>query len=86
MSWLIERNKKQDKYKLWSTITDSYIIDIYLNRNEMIDFIGKELIIKLSQELKELRATFPRGWTDKDTKKRFNYRLKLYNEIKKIRE
>ena len=69
MSWLIKQSKNGKRFKLWSTIADRYFIDIYLSREEMVDFISKEWIERLSKQIAELKKDFPKGWTDKDTRK-----------------
>ena len=66
MSWQIKQNKNKDKFKIWSTITDSYIVDTYLTRDEMIDFLSKEELRNAANKIKNLKDTFPNGWTDKD--------------------
>ena len=69
MSWLLKQSKNGKRFKIWSTITDSYVVDIYLDQEEIVDFISKEWISRTANQIKELKETFPKGWTDKDTQK-----------------
>lgn len=68
MGWNITTKevKGQTKYKIWSTITDSYITPKWLTKDEVIKFLFwarfrefMNLFIKDSME-------FPHGWRGKD--------------------
>ena len=67
MSWLIKQNKQKNKFRIWSTISDSYITK-WGNRGEIIKVIIMIWMERLGKQNKELQRDFPNGWTDKDTK------------------
>lgn len=69
MTWLIKRNRKGDKYKIWSTVTDNWIIGWFSSREEILNFIFKERMKSFIEEWDKEKKTFPNGWTDKDTGK-----------------
>jgi hypothetical protein len=56
---------KNNKYKLWSTITDSYITNSG-TREEIVELLIKWKQEKLDKESEELRLSFPHGYFDLD--------------------
>jgi len=71
MSWLIKHRKKDDKYRLWTTISDGWITD-WLTRDEMIKVVSFDYKEALKDKVRKLQLTFPNGWHDKDSHARIN--------------
>lgn len=71
MSWLIENDKTGKKFKIWSTLTDSYIVDTFMDKEQVVDFISKERLIRVRKEIIDLKTTFPKGWFNKTTSSSF---------------
>lgn len=63
MSWQVKHRKKDDKYRLWTTISDGWLTN-WLSRDEMIEAISGEYQEEVSEKVEKLRLTFPNGWTD----------------------
>jgi hypothetical protein len=68
MGWqiTIKEIKGESRYKIWSTITDSYITPKWLNRDEVITFIFWEELRRFFERFMKDAMTFPNDWTKKD--------------------
>jgi len=58
------------KYRIWSTITDSYLTKP-LTKDELFRYLFWERFENLIEEIGKDFLTFPYGWTEKTTQKRF---------------
>lgn len=67
MAWLLKTNKK-GQYKFFSTVVDRYLTD-WMDREEAIRYIIDDRFHKCLDDLDHERENFPKGWTDKDTRK-----------------
>lgn len=69
MARLIKRWGK-GKYGLWTTISDGYLHEPKkATKKEIIEFIANDWREELEKRIENLKATFPHGWIDKDTRK-----------------
>lgn len=72
MSWRISRKtiRGQQRYKLWSTISDSYITPKWLSKSAVMNYIFWQYLQDFMQTYMKTALQFPDGWTDKDTGER----------------
>lgn len=56
------------KYKVWSTITDSYITDKWMDRKEIINWLFWHKFRKFADDFLEEAVIFPHHWSDKNGK------------------
>jgi hypothetical protein len=61
---LIVRCYKNDKYGLFSTITDKMIHRGKLTRNEAIEILKDRAIFDYQRKIEEIEKTFPNGYSD----------------------
>lgn len=72
MGILIKIRKKDKKFKLWSTIVDEYYFGKdWLSREEVLDFLQSRILRDAKAKCKELENSFPNGYFDKDTRRRY---------------
>jgi hypothetical protein len=71
MSWniLIKETKKETKYKIWSTVSDSFITNKWMNKKEIINFLFWHRFRDFIDNFVEDAMTFPNGWSQKDGKR-----------------
>lgn len=65
MATLLE--KRKDKFRVWSTISDSWLTD-WLSKEEVIRFFVMRIFTRAHNEIKELEETFPSGFSNKKGK------------------
>jgi hypothetical protein len=58
--------KKDTKYKLWSTVSDSYITPKWMNREEILHFLFWSRFRNFMDKFVEDSITFPDGFFNKD--------------------
>ena len=68
MSWLLKYRKKDNKWRIWTTISDGWITD-WLTENEVKQALSNEYKRDYRLQVIECYMTFPAGWHDKDTHK-----------------
>ena len=68
MSWLLKHRKKDDKYRIWTIISDGWITD-WLVRDEIIEAIRGQYFSDYKKDFDKLKKTFPNNWYEKDTHK-----------------
>jgi len=66
MSWSIQHRKKDDKYRLYSSICNEWLTD-WVSRNDILVFIHYRKIIEFQQEMIKLFMTFPHGYEKKNS-------------------
>jgi len=70
MGWLLKQHKQTYKWKIWSTVTDSYISGSdWLTDEEMKAELRQEYETEYKLRVIETYWTFPHGWRDKDSHK-----------------
>lgn len=82
MGWLLktkEEEGKETKYKIWTTISDGWITEEWMTRDEIIKFLFWNKFYDMIDKFIEDSMTFPNGYHDKDTHKR-NWDDKLQEE------
>lgn len=73
MGWLLktkEEEGKETKYKIWTTISDGWITEEWLTKDEIIKFLFWNEFYRFMDKFIEDAMTFPNGYCDKDTHKR----------------
>src|SRR5437868_6334124 len=68
MGRLTKYRKKDNKYRFWSTITDSWHSD-WMSRDKAIQYLLEDGLMDLKQRMIEKYYTFPHQHMDKDTHK-----------------
>lgn len=74
MGWQIsikEIKNKEAKYKIWSTISDSYITD-WLTKKEFIQFIFWNKLEDFMRDFLKSVIPFPDRWTNHDNNNRID--------------
>lgn len=82
MGWLLktkEEEGKETKYKIWTTVSDGWITEEWMTRDEIIKFLFWNKLYDFMDKFIEDSMTFPNGYHDKDTHKR-NWDDKLADE------
>jgi len=82
MGWLLktkEEEGKETKYKIWTTISDGWITEEWLTKDEIIKFLFWNEFYRFMDKFIEDAMTFPNGYHDKETHKR-NWDDKLQEE------
>jgi len=71
MGWSlsIKEIKKEQKYKIWSSISDSYITKKWLNRKELIQFLFWYKFNDFMENFVKDAMTFPNKWSMKNLTK-----------------
>ncbi len=80
-------SKKGNKYKVWTTISDGYLMDQWLTEAELRSWMAKQAERNYKKKLIEDLWLFPYGWvmrdrevlmTDEDTRKaHYDWAMKL---------
>ena len=73
MGWQVsikEKKNEEPKYKIWSTISDSYITE-WLTKKELIQFMFWYKLEDFMNDFLKSIVSFPDRWTNHDTDKRF---------------
>lgn len=73
MGWSlkIQETKKHGKrYKFWTSVSDGWVNDEWLTRDEMIKFLFWTRLEKMADTFIEDSMTFPNGWSAKDEMRR----------------
>lgn len=74
MGWLIkkrETKKSGTQYKIWSTISDSYITKKWHSREEILKFLFWNNFRNFVEKFLEESVKFPGNYFEKDTHRRF---------------
>lgn len=81
MGWLLKTKEENEvtKYKIWTTISDGWITEEWMTRDEIIKFLFWNKFYDFMDKFIEESITFPNGYYDKDTHKR-NWDDKLNDE------
>lgn len=66
MGWRLKQHKRTKRWRIWSTITDSYRTD-WLTEEELKADLASAYEEEYKLKVIELYWTFPHGWTDKET-------------------
>ena len=61
-------SQRGNKYRLWSTISDSYLTK-WLTRDEMVDCLARKMILDVHRNIEDLKKNFPADFVNKETKK-----------------
>ena len=72
MSWLLKHRKKDNKWRIWTTISDGWLTD-WLSENEIKEYLTWRDGFDSKLKAIETYMTFPAGWHDKDSHKGFDY-------------
>jgi hypothetical protein len=77
MGWEISMKeyKAETKYKIWSTVTDSYITPKWLTKDEVIKFMFWHKLDRFMADFVETAVTFPNDWYIKELDRR------MYEEV-----
>lgn len=82
MGWLLktkEEEGKETKYKIWTTVSEGWITEEWMTKDEIIKFLFWNKLYDFMDKFIEDSMTFPNGYYDKDTHKR-NWDDKLSDE------
>lgn len=73
MGWLLKTKEEgnETKYKIWTTISDGWITEQWMTRDEIIKFLFWNKFYDMIDEFIKDAMTFPNGYHDKDTRKRY---------------
>lgn len=66
MSWLLKHRKKDNKYRIYTTISDGWITD-WLTESEMKEHLIWEQAFRNKEKAIEIMMTFPEGWYNYDS-------------------
>jgi hypothetical protein len=68
MGWLlkIKETKSGTKYKIWTTMSDGWITEDWLTRDEMVKFLFWYKFRNFVEDFVKTSMTFPDGWAKKD--------------------
>lgn len=77
MGRLLKHRKKDDKWRLWSTVSDEWATDWH-TEDEIKQEIAAELEYEYKLQVIKAYMTFPNEYYDKDTEKRW-YDLKKHD-------
>jgi hypothetical protein len=69
MGWLLKHRKKDNKYRIWTTMSDGWITG-WCTEDEIKAEIAFHWRLDHMRKVIEEYMNFPTGWTDKDTYKR----------------
>lgn len=69
MGWRLKQHKRTKRWRIWSTITDSYCTD-WLTEEELKAELASHYEEEYKLQVIEVYMAFPHGWTDKDSYKR----------------
>jgi len=77
MGWEISMKeyKAETKYKIWSTVTDSYITPKWLTKEEVIKFMFWHKLDRFMADFVETAMTFPNDWYIRELDRR------MYEEV-----
>lgn len=76
MRW-IKHRKKDDMYRVWSTVVDNWLTD-WETKEYIIRWFARDMRRKVNREIKEMKKTFPAGFGNKDKP----YSIFPYNKSK----
>ncbi len=82
MGWLLKTKQEEGeetKYKIWTTISDGWITEQWMTKDEIIKFLFWNKLYDFMDKFIEDAMTFPNGYHDKETHKR-NWDDKLADE------
>lgn len=68
MARKISYRKKDRMYRIWSTVSDTFITD-WITREEAVAFLAREARAHTNRIIKDLKETFPHGYTIKGGRK-----------------
>lgn len=94
MGWLVkkrETKKNGVQYKIWTTISDSWITEKWMSKEEIVKFFFWYRFDEFVRKFLEDSMTFPNGYTEKDSYQRilideksqdewFDFIRKTFNE------
>jgi len=66
---IIVKQCKNDKYGLYSTVTDSMIHKGTLSRDQAINILKERIKFYYSREIEEVEKTFPNGYSSIERKR-----------------
>lgn len=65
---ILVKQYKSGKYGLWTTISDGYLtVPAAISKEEAIEVLCERVMERAKEDCKNIRDTFPTGYTDKDT-------------------
>lgn len=72
MSWLLKHRKKDNKWRIYTTISEGWITH-WMTEKEIKEYLAWRDSFDTKLKAIETYMTFPAGWHDKDTHKAFDF-------------
>lgn len=76
MGWLLKHREKDNKWRIWTTISDGWVTD-WLSEDEAKAYLSYEYRQDYKLKVIEAYWSFPHGWWDKESGKRLENREAL---------
>lgn len=74
MGILVKIFKKEKKFKLWSTVVDTYYFgDRKLTRQEAVSYLKNRVMKRAKADCAEIENTFPNGYCEKSKRSKYIY-------------
>lgn len=65
MGILVKHRKKDDKYRLWTTVADGWLTN-WMSKHRTIQYLQQRVRERAESECEEIAVRFPDGYCDKN--------------------